>query len=218
MRMPGFRAEVTIYRSTFTYQVGWAWGEGTRSGGEPGQVVPMVPVGGGEGFCNAGCEICESDINSRTGCSQSCTAKNCHEYTKPCTGCSNPCQGGKMCRGICTDPSNDRNNCGGCGNVCSLGVSCQNGTCGCPPGQVTCNGACTNTNSNPSNCGACANACGVGQICQNGTCVEANCQVFCSEWDTCNQTCGAWPPGLSNYQCWFDCLRPSIDCLTSTCG
>ena len=27
MGLPGFRAEATIYRSTFTYQVGWASGE-----------------------------------------------------------------------------------------------------------------------------------------------------------------------------------------------
>src|SRR5271165_6234377 len=121
MSLPGFSAEVAIYRSTFTYQVGWASGEAAQSGVERGQVVPTIPVGGGGGggFCNAGCELCESDINSRTGCSQSCIAKNCNEYTKPCRGCSNPCQGGQMCSGVCTDPTNDRNNCGGCGNVCS---------------------------------------------------------------------------------------------------
>jgi len=219
MSLPGFSAEVAIYRRTFTYQAGWGPAQTTRLGAETGRIVPMIPGGGGGGggFCNPGCETCESDGSSPTGCSQSCIAKNCNEYTRSCRGCSNPCEGGQMCGNVCTDPNTDRNNCGGCGNVCSPGVSCHNGTCGCAPGQVICNGVCTNTNVNPSNCGSCGNVCSAGHICQNGTCVEANCQVFCSEWDNCNQTCGAWPPGLSNYQCWFDCLRPSIDCLTSTC-
>ena len=216
MSIPGFRAETTIYRSKITYQAAWASGEAVGSGVGPGQIVPMLPVNGG--ICIPFCDLCESDASSRTGCSQTCTARNCNEFTRSCRGCSNPCEGGQFCGGICTETSNDPKNCGACGNVCSPGVTCNNGTCGCRPGLTLCSGTCTDTSSNPSNCGACGNACGGGKICQNGACVQANCRVYCSDWNSCNQTCGAWPPGLSNYQCWLDCLRPSVDCLTSTCG
>ena len=218
MSIPGFKGEASMYRSAIKYQLVWAAGETLGSGIYSGQIIPSLPVGGDTGICAPFCEICESDIASRTGCSQSCTAKNCNEYTRSCTGCSNACQGGQFCAGVCTDTRKDANNCGGCGNKCSPGVTCQNGTCGCPPGEVICNGGCTDTSSNPFNCGACGNACGAGQICQNGTCVQANCRVFCSTWVSCNQTCGAWPPGLGNYQCWLDCLGPDIDCLTATCS
>ena len=43
------------------------------------------------------------------------------------------------------------------------------------------------------------------------------CTVSCDEWSTCNQTCGQWPPGFSNYDCWLNCLKPSIDCLNGMC-
>lgn len=214
MSIPGFEAEATIYRSRIAYQAAWASAEPAGSGFDG--VTPML--GGNGGICNPFCELCESDINSRTGCSQSCTAKNCNEYTRPCTGCANPCEGGLMCRGVCTDPRNDPNNCGTCGNACPPGVTCNNGVCGCQPGQTLCNGRCTDLRTNPSNCGACGNACAAGQICEFGVCVPSNCPVFCSTWTSCEQQCGAWPPGLDNYQCWLDCLGPTIDCLTSTCG
>lgn len=218
MRVPGFDAESTIYKSALTYQGAWTWGEATGSSVGPSQLTDRLGVGGGAGFCTPFCDLCESDVGSPTGCSKECTAKNCNEYTASCRGCSNPCPGGRFCSGLCKDISSDPNNCGACGNVCAPGVSCLNGTCGCPPGQTRCSGGCTNTSSNSQNCGACGHACGDGQICQNGTCVQANCRVYCSDWNHCNQTCGKWPPDLSNYQCWFDCLSPSISCLTSTCN
>src|SRR5215472_17167729 len=121
MRVPGFGAEATIYKSQIAYQAVWASGEATGLD----TAMPMLSVG--EGICQPFCELCESDINSRTGCSQSCTAKNCNEYTRPCTGCSNPCEGGLLCRGVCTDPLTDPKNCGTCGNACPPGVSCQHG-------------------------------------------------------------------------------------------
>jgi stigma-specific protein Stig1 len=216
MRMPGFTAEATIYRSTNTYQAAWASAEAAGSGVDPMQVIPMLPVDGG--ICTPFCDLCESDVTSPTGCSHTCTAKNCNEFKTSCHPCSNPCEGGQFCGGFCKDTSSDPKNCGACGNVCPPGVTCQNGTCGCPPGQTICNGICTDTSSNSSNCGACGNACRAGEICQNGACVQANCRVYCSTWNSCNQTCGKWPPDFGNYQCWFDCLGPSINCLTSTCG
>ncbi len=45
------------------------------------------------------------------------------------------------------------------------------------------------------------------------------CTVLCSTWSDCNTKCGAWPPGLSNYNCWLDCLESTVDCLNgSTCN
>jgi hypothetical protein len=47
---------------------------------------------------------------------------------------------------------------------------------------------------------------------------SAGCTVLCSDWIGCNSMCGLWPPDLHNYQCWFDCLKPTIDCLQgATC-
>jgi hypothetical protein len=47
---------------------------------------------------------------------------------------------------------------------------------------------------------------------------DPSCTVSCSDWRNCNATCGSWPPGFSNYQCWLDCLAPIVDCLQgSTC-
>jgi hypothetical protein len=215
MSMPGFSAEATIYRSTMIYQAAWASGEAAGSGVDPANFISMLPNGG---ICAPVCDPCDSDVHSRTGCSQTCTARDCTEFTRLCHGCSNPCEGGQFCGGICTDTSSDRNNCGGCGNVCPPGVSCHNGSCGCLPGQTNCSGTCRDTTNDPQNCGACGNACGVGKVCQDGTCVEANCRVFCSTWNSCNQTCGQWPPGLGNSQCWLNCLSPVIDCLNSTCA
>ena len=44
------------------------------------------------------------------------------------------------------------------------------------------------------------------------------CTISCDDWVGCNNQCGGWPPGLSNYQCWLDCLKPTVDCLQgSTC-
>ncbi|SRR5579871_1667136 len=215
MSMPGFSAEVAIYRSTMTYQALWVSGEAAGSGADPAQLIPMLPVGG---ICTPLCDPCESDIGSRTGCSQTCTARDCSEYKKLCHGCSNPCEGGQFCGGICTDTSNDRNNCGVCGNVCPPGVTCHNGTCGCLPGQTNCSGTCRDISIDPQNCGACGNACGVGMVCQNGACVQANCRVYCSDWNSCIQKCGPWPPDFGSAPCWLDCLRPSVDCLNSTCA
>ena len=213
--MPGFTAETSLYKTSGHYQIG------RQVVNLPIQMInpiypTMINLGGGN--CIPFCELCESDFGTRTGCSQTCTAKNCNKFTRPCSGCSNPCAGGQFCGGICTDTSHDRNNCGACGNVCPPGVSCSNGTCGCLPGQTICSGTCRDTRSDPQNCGACGNACGVGQICRGGACVAPSCTVLCSTWNLCNQTCGAWPPGLSNYQCWLDCLSPSVNCLNSACG
>jgi hypothetical protein len=213
MNLPGYRAEASIYRSINSYCVSWTSRHTDSSLGDPGRVIPMI------GQCTPFCEnLCESDINSPTGCSKTCTLADCSERQRSCTGCSNACSGGKFCRGKCTDLTKDRNNCGACGNVCPTGVSCLNGSCGCPTGQVRCANGCTNLNTSSGNCGACGNACAAGQICQNGSCVAANCPVFCSDWNRCNQTCGNWPPGLGNYQCWLDCLQADVDCLNATCG
>lgn len=43
----------------------------------------------------------------------------------------------------------------------------------------------------------------------------AGCTVSCDDWISCNNKCGGWPPGLSNYGCWLDCLKPTVDCLNS---
>ena len=40
----------------------------------------------------------------------------------------------------CVNTSTDTNNCGACKTQCPKGATCVNGTCKCPPSQVTCKG------------------------------------------------------------------------------
>lgn len=217
MSIPGFRAEVTIYRSSITYRAAWTSGEALGLGVDP-QFIAALERGGA--VFPAACTACSSDISFPTGCSKECFDKFGNSTgQQACSGCANACAGGRFCNGICRDIKNDRNNCGACGNVCPPGVSCVNGACGCPPGQITCSGKCTSTNVDPKNCGACGIVCGTGQICQDGRCVEANCRVFCSTWNSCIQKCGPWPPdSIGAAGCWKDCLVGETSCLNSTCA
>src|SRR5262249_34713567 len=92
MSIPGFQAEATIYRSSVIYQGLWASATAARSNVDP-QLGPRLGTGGGGdnggGICSPGClPPCEGDINSTTGCSQECIAKNCNHYQGACRGCS----------------------------------------------------------------------------------------------------------------------------------
>ena len=222
MGVPGFSAEATIYRSVVAYQAAWACGEAAGSHIDSVQAMRLGP-----GNCRpVPLGQCVTDVGFPTGCSQLWLNFDCSESKRSCSSCSEPCKGGRFCGGICTDISSDPSNCGACGQACGPGVPCNNGTCGCLPGQTKCgdscclgtccNGTCTDTNSDKQNCGGCDNACGVGENCLLGTCFPG-CLVDCSRWNGCKQQCGGWPPGLGNAGCWEDCLKPWTDCLNSTC-
>ena len=74
------------------------------------------------------------------------------------------------CNGRCTDPRNDRQNCGACNRACGTGETCQNNACvpDCASGETLCGSSgdagaslrCVSLQTDRMNCGACGNACG----------------------------------------------------------
>ncbi len=113
-----------------------------------------------------------------------------------------------MCGDSCADLNSDPNNCGKCGTVCPDTYSCNNGKCGCAPGQLLCNGKCVNNDT--SNCGKCGNQCKDTFVCTNGTCNcpwgQFECNNKCVVSD--NENCGT---------CGNKCLSP-LTCSFNTCS
>ncbi len=78
-----------------------------------------------------------------------------------------------MCSGKCVDVATDQNNCGACGKTCEPGAVCDNGSCGCPDGEMTCEGACVDIKTDVNNCGGCGMTCGgTGSLCTGGACEQ----------------------------------------------
>ncbi|AKU95072.1 Tryptophan synthase alpha chain [Labilithrix luteola] len=75
----------------------------------------------------------------------------------------------------------DANNCGSCGNKCADGQPCNNGVCGCAPGQVICNGQCVDIASDRNNCGACGNVCPIGSKPCDPKDIPPNSKYTCSQ-------------------------------------
>jgi hypothetical protein len=83
------------------------------------------------------------------------------------------------CNGICTDLSNDLQNCGTCGNVCPLDPG-GGGSSGC------CGGVCVNLGYDEQNCSVCGNVCPGDQGCIRGQCT---CGLFGGPYELCNGRC-----------------------------
>ena len=162
MRVPGFTAHDSLYRSNRRYA------EGSVSSWSPPEVaLPALPIGGGG--CNPVCLGCK-------GCGEECF--------NPCTGVSFSrvcnCPVGNTCcgwnpetgGGRCTDLSSDLQSCGSCFHACPPGNHCSDYLC-CPPGQdnaggiccpsgqglTNCDGVCVNLSNDLNNCGACGQEC-----------------------------------------------------------
>lgn len=105
--------------------------------------------------------------------------------------------------GVCTNLSNDADNCGKCGHVCPAGQACLSGRCECPvteqqcgtnengdpiccaPGLECCDGQCVNTQTTAANCGGC------GVNCGSGSCLQGHCQ--CPPGSNCGAGCCSDP-------------------------
>ncbi len=128
--------------------------------------------------CNGRCVDLRHDQQNCGTCGQACGANQaCIEGNCVTGTCALTCPAGTLCceGGVegggqrCTDARYDQNNCGGCGIVCGPGRYCNNGVCGCQPGQVDCNGVCSYLQGDPDNCGACGNVCPTGsRFCSGG--------------------------------------------------
>jgi hypothetical protein len=168
MRMPGFTAEVSLYKSSMHYQ--------TLS-------TSLLLLGTGRPqfaatACNArgltecirsaqqDFQVCLRDGGSKAGCAAELRGEiaACNAEFGICT------RGTICCSGACTDINTDPGNCGGCGRTCR-GGRCLNGGCVCSqPTPNNCKGTCTSLLDDPSNCGQCDHLCPPGNFCSNGQC------------------------------------------------
>jgi hypothetical protein len=108
------------------------------------------------------------------------------------------------CRGACSNPLADAQDCGACGIICAPGQSCAGGICTCeatipcpsgrvcanglccPPGQQGCSGQCVDALNDPHNCGDCGVTCTPGQSCLKGHCTCGGpCSATCPSGQIC---------------------------------
>src|SRR5271166_1917003 len=166
-----------------------------------------------ETCCSGKCANTQTDVANCGGCGQECwvaighgelthgvcVGRQCHcpgnlipvpgaffDSAQVCCAPSTP----NWCprSAICTNISNDPNNCGECDHICPAGQVCVSGRCECPvteqqcgtttngdpiccaPDEECCKDRCVNTQTDPANCGAC------GVNCGSGNCVDRVCQ------------------------------------------
>jgi hypothetical protein len=194
MRLPGFNASSTLYKTSGHYRVAEA-GEnysgavGLRPMPESHSPPPQSP-GAFASFPSKPDRIvrnCDPCYSSNGVCLQRC---------ETCV----PCPPGKL-----------PNGCGGCTTTtvpCTAGTpQCNPGevaSCGicCPTGQVNCFGTCVDTSIDAPNCGTCGNSCPTGQPCLGGQCIcvfgtfcDGQC---CGEGQDCfNNCCATNTSGLT---------------------
>lgn len=139
-------------------------------------------------------------------CGNSCSVQAPSSVRLECIEgeCKALCPMGRVdCNGVIddgceADPLTDEKNCGACGRACADGVSCIDGTCGCPTGKVECGGKCVDLTTDDANCGACGFACASNQPdakapptnmyygCGSGTCNTLKCAPSAMGWADCN--------------------------------
>ena len=100
------------------------------------------------------------------------------EVEDPCSLCE---AWQDCCDGVCTDLTNDPENCGQCGEVCGDGHTCQDAECGCGDGDpceagLSCcfggtDWSCVDTETDLLHCGACEAPCPSDlPLCDQGAC------------------------------------------------
>jgi len=108
--------------------------------------------------CSSGQVCCEFGATKSGMCVDDLKSNAIH-----CGKCSNDCQGGMCCNGVCKQQT-DSQNCGTCGTRCASGTTCCHIT----------DYNCVNLNTDGSNCGSCGTPCMGGKTCQIGGCVDAS--------------------------------------------
>ena len=221
--LPGFSADLTLYRTTQVYRglFGASGSNELSSAGvlQAAFVGAEYVSGGGNSGCPSGSAWC-SDLQQCVslscpsgskrppgGICNPCICLACPPGTSPVSGrspangcpCKAECgEGQTACGGVCTNLGSDPYNCGKCGNSCAKGKTCLKGICQCPSGETNCSGVCTDLNSDSNNCGSCGSTCQQG----DGTCCGGRC---CPEgYGTC-----------CNGQC---CPDPYFCCGSSCCS
>ncbi len=110
-------------------------------------------------------------------------------------GACQACPPNSVCDGICTDLSNDPNNCGSCFSTCPSGSGCVDGSC-CLSNAI-CSGICVNLGADPDNCGVCGNKCPpaapwcIGSTCTPCPSGSTYCADACTDTAIDSDNCGA---------------------------
>lgn len=76
------------------------------------------------------------------------------------------------CGSVCTNLTNDNDNCGACGNACPYDKVCILGNCreDCDGSDIDCGDGCVDRDTDEHNCGECGNECTEGLSCIDGEC------------------------------------------------
>jgi hypothetical protein len=159
MRLPGFNASSSLYRTSSHYRIAVGGDNDPGTIGIPPLPGPFstLPPSGPFPHPPGKCKPC---YWSNGVCLQDC------QFCLPCP------------------PGEQPNGCGGCTVItlhcraetpkCPSGYVASCGKC-CPSGQVNCSGTCVDLSIDPDNCGACGNSCApqsccAGVCCEGGTC------------------------------------------------
>ncbi len=176
MKIPGFSATSSLYRTTNSYVGG--------SSADLAAASALAPAGISDApfpwgfppswFQRARCLFLGKEF---------CPGFECCSAGQTC------CPGAG-----CLDLHGDSNNCGGCGNKCQVGGFCFNGVCKCPPGLTDCGGICADLVNDGFHCGGCNVLCSLSDECFDGSCIprDNNCAcgrvkpgIKCGDWETC---------------------------------
>ena len=135
----------------------------------------------GDDGCGGSCGSCGAGLNCQGG---QCTCADV-ECNGSCCSAGEVCSAGACCQPDCGTSQCGDDGCGGSCGDCTAPLTCQAGTCDCPPPTTDCGVACIDTNTDPVHCGGCNSPCNATEVCDLGQC-DASCS---GGLEACNQAC-----------------------------